>query len=233
MKIAVIILTYQRHDGKSPFYLKRALDSVFAQLHQDFKVFVIGDKYDDNEEFLNIVQSYQQDKIYYENLPVAIEREKYKNNSKALWCACGLTAQNRGFDVALSEGFEYMNQLDHDDYWTNDHLSSINDVITETGAEWVCTLSTHVKNLKLPNVVTNEKYIEFIPGPEKQITSSVCMNLVKIPIRSRDVLAETGMPYAADADRWYYCNVFITDNHIKSYFVNKLTCFHNEEGYVQ
>ena len=48
MKFAVTIATYQRKDGKTPQLLKRALDSVFNQTHQDFRVFIVGDNYEDD-----------------------------------------------------------------------------------------------------------------------------------------------------------------------------------------
>ena len=62
MKFAVTIATYQRKDGKTPELLKRALDSVFNQTHQDFRIFIVGDNYEDTNEFNQIVSQYPQDK---------------------------------------------------------------------------------------------------------------------------------------------------------------------------
>ena len=47
MKLAIRILTYQRKDGKTPFFLRRALESIKNQTYKDYKIFLIGDKYDD------------------------------------------------------------------------------------------------------------------------------------------------------------------------------------------
>ena len=68
IKFSIVITTYQRNDGTTPKVLKRALDSVFNQDYDNFKIYVIGDKYDNNSEFESIFQEYPKDKIYYENL---------------------------------------------------------------------------------------------------------------------------------------------------------------------
>ena len=51
MKFAVITATYQRANGSTPEVLTRAINSLKEQKHQDFKLFLIGDGYDDNKEF--------------------------------------------------------------------------------------------------------------------------------------------------------------------------------------
>jgi glycosyltransferase involved in cell wall biosynthesis len=54
MKIGVVIITYQKLDGSSPSLLKRAIDSIKNQTHQDYTLIVIGDKYEDDDEFKSI-----------------------------------------------------------------------------------------------------------------------------------------------------------------------------------
>ncbi len=51
MKIGIIISTYQRKDGKTPFYLNRTLESILSQTYKNFKIFLIGDRYENPEEF--------------------------------------------------------------------------------------------------------------------------------------------------------------------------------------
>jgi hypothetical protein len=68
------------------------------QIHQDYKVFLIGDRYENEKEFLEIATSIiDKDKIYYENLPEAKERDKYKSGDK-LWCSGGVNARNYGIE---------------------------------------------------------------------------------------------------------------------------------------
>ena len=69
VKFGIVIATYQRKDGTTPFYLTRTLDSIFSQTYQNFKVYVMGDKYDDEEELFGMVNKYPKDKLYCENLP--------------------------------------------------------------------------------------------------------------------------------------------------------------------
>ena len=232
MQLAITIATYQKSNGKSPYYLTRTLDSIFNQTYQNFKVYLVGDKYENNYEFLNIVEKYNypKDKFFYENLPYAPEREKYLNDNRyVVWCVGGVSAINHAIDLALADGFQYICHLDHDDYWDTGHLQIINDVIEETGADWLCTKSTYCRNY-LPLAQTDQKYIPFMPVNGGLINSSTCINLVTLPIRPRDVFAETGKADPADADRWIRCAAYIKEHNLKSYFINKLTCFHEEEN---
>jgi len=38
MKLSIVIATYYRKDGSTKKYLTKALDSVFNQTYQDFKI---------------------------------------------------------------------------------------------------------------------------------------------------------------------------------------------------
>lgn len=233
MKLSIIIPTYQREDNSTPFYLKRALDCIFNQTHQDFKVYVIGDKYEDNEEFLKICSGYDQDKIYFENLPIAKERDRY-GKGWALWSYGGVNAVNYGIDKSLNDGNNYICHLDHDDEWSPFHLEMINDCINKTNADWICTKSLYmVPNNFLPNVYGLEnEYISFLPGYAKLIHSSVCMNFKTIPLKYRDIFDETGVVgLPSDGDLWERCSIYIKDNGLNSYCINTLTVSHNEEGY--
>ena len=233
MKLSIVISTYQREDKSTPFYLKRALDCIFNQTHQDFKIYVIGDKYEDNNEFFEICSSYDQDKLYFENLPVAKERDKY-GKGWALWSYGGVNAINYGIDKSLNDGNSYICHLDHDDVWNPNHLEMINDCINKTDADWICTKSVYLNpNKILPNVYGLEnEYIKFLPGYARLIHSSVCVNFKTIPLRYRDIFDETGVVgLPADGDLWERCATHIKDNDLKSYCINTVTSSHNEEGY--
>lgn len=233
MKLSIVISTYQRDDKSTPFYLKRALDCVFNQTHQDFKIYVIGDKYEDNEEFSKICSSYDQNKLYFENLPIAKERDRY-DKGWALWSYGGVNAINYGIEKSLNEGNNYICHLDHDDEWDTKHLEVINECINKTNADWICTKSLYLNpNNFLPNIwgLENE-YLKFLPKNTGLIHSSVCMNFKTIPLRYRDIFNETGVVgLPADGDLWERCRTHIIDNNLNSYCINTLTCSHNEEGF--
>jgi glycosyltransferase involved in cell wall biosynthesis len=231
-KLGIVIATYQRSDGKTPFFLEKALDSVFSQTYQNFKIYLIGDKYEDNDEFIKIISKYPQDKIYYENLSYAKERDSYINKL-LIWSYGGVNAINTGIDKALLDGYEYICHLDHDDWWTPTHLEEINKCIELTSCDWMCTKSTYMSTVDtLPRVNSDELHLPFHPMVNQLIHSSVCMNFKKIPLKYKDVYQETkklGLP--ADADLWERTREYIIKHNLKSYFINKLTCRHDEEGF--
>jgi len=221
---AIIIPTYQRRDGNTPKLLKRTLDSIFAQSYTNFKIYLIGDKYENDKEILDLISQYPQKQIYYENLPVAKERSKYPIGSRELWCSGGVNATNYAIEKAMSDNLQYACFIDHDDTWLPNHLQTLHNVLEQTNARWLCT-KTNVNLLYLfPNVVTDKPIVEFLPIPEGVIKSSTCFDIQLIPIRFRDVLAETGKLYPADADLWKRMSDFITTYNLKSYYINTLTC---------
>ncbi len=232
MKLGIVTPTYYRNDNKTIFYLKRNIDVIFSQTHDDFKLFLIGDNYKNQNEVEDLLKNYDSNKIYFENLPIAMERDNYTNKI-AVWQYGGVNATNHGISKALTEGYDYICHLDHDDYWENTHLEEINKCIETTNADWVCTKSYYrgLKNL-LPIYETNEIYPEFLPLPEGIIHSSVCMNFKTIPLKYVDIFKEKGVIGApGDADLWRRSREYIVTNNLKSVLINKITCYHLEECY--
>lgn len=231
INFSIVITTYRRKDGSTPHVLKRALDSVFSQTHSNFKVYVIGDKYDNNNEFEQILKDYPKDKMYYENLPFAYERDKY-TDKWLIWKYAGCYANNYGINKSISDGFEYVCHLDHDDVWYNNHLEILNDAILKTESLWLCTKSEYVRNLVYPNINSENYLIPYYPQPEGLIHSSTCINFKKIPLRHRNVFEETGISgLPGDADLWERITVFLHENKQNGILINKITCKHLDEGY--
>ena len=130
MKLSIVTPTYYRSDGATLAHLKKALDSLFNQTHQDFKIYLIGDRYEHPNEVESLISNYDQSKILFVNLDVAKERDFY-TNKWALWSYGGVNATNHGVDLSMSEGNHYICRLDHDDEWENNHLELINKCIEE------------------------------------------------------------------------------------------------------
>lgn len=234
MKIAVTMSTFRRKDGRTPFYLKRALDSVFTQTHQDFKVFLIGDEYEDLNELFSICCNYPKDKLKVINIKEAKERRKYLplEDKHILWSCAGVTAINVAITKALEEDIFYISHLDHDDYWSIDHLKDIN-LMLERGASFVCTKSKYGQFGVLPIDDFGEiKVVQYLPQPGKIINSSTCFNYKDIPLLYRNMFEICGQPIPADADLWERISNHIQQNNLKSYLINKISCMHEEEGYI-
>jgi len=227
MKIAIVIATYQISDGKSLYYLTRALHSIKDQTHIDYKVFLIGDKYEDKKEFEHIATSIiDKDKIYFENLPVALEREKYTD--RRLWLWGGINAMNIGIERSLSHGFDWVAHLDHDDYWSEYHLFDINKVIElYPDSDFIYTASTHngLKRISPKNSSLDERVYRRLPESCNLIHSSVAFNCRNIKLRYEYNDRRGGQP--GDADLWR--RISGTKN-INSYFVDSLTCFQPQQG---
>jgi glycosyltransferase involved in cell wall biosynthesis len=231
INLGVVISTYMRKDGTTPFFLKRALDSVINQTYDNFKIFLVGDRYENENEINSIVLQYPSQKIFFINLPEALERDNYKDKW-AIWSYGGVNAINYGIETALKEGFEFICHLDHDDYWDSSHLNEFSKCIKNTKSDWMCTKSKYVSNMIYPNFNCTSEYCSYKPMARGLIHSSVCMNFRNIPLRYQDLYKLTnkiGDP--ADADLWTRVADFTTKNNLKTTLINKVTCYHLEEGY--
>lgn len=230
MKIGISIPTYYRSDGSSKDFLIRALDSIKKQTHQDYIVFLIGDKYDNVHEFKELATIIPSGKIIYKNLDRAIEREKYLHkNMEALWCSGGVNARNHAINIARNY-VEYCCALDDDDYFLENHLSSINEAIeAKDNPVFMHTLSSFKDIPVFPNIEQAEDIIEIQLEPCKFVHSSTCLNIRKIYLEYRDVFDETGKAVPADADMWERLGIYCKENNLKTYCIRKLTCVHSTE----
>lgn len=234
MKIGIVIPTYQRKNGSTKNLLTRALESIKNQTHQDYMVFLIGDKYEDSDEFFELSTSIiPNEKIIYQNLERAFEREKYMGiDTTALWSAGGITASNIGLAIAKNY-VDYCCHLDDDDYFLENHLSSINEVIeTKKDAVFIHTLSTYRDIHAFPVIGEDDDIIEREPIPAQLIRSSSCLNIKKIDLRYRDVFAEVGVVWPSDADMWERLAAHCKEKDLKTYCYRRLTCVHDSESTV-
>lgn len=228
----VAIATYQRSDGRTKELLSRALTSIAEQNYplDKITVFLVGDKYEDQQEFSEIVKFFSERiRIQCINLPFAAERATYPKD--ALWSYGGVNAINRALDMASTE-VTWLCHLDHDDYWTADHLSLINQAISMYDPAFVFTKSKYLNGVLPNNQDTTSIYLLRWCEPYQLIHSSVCMNIEKVPLKYRDIYKETGVVgIPADADMWQRVNEYLLSQSMKSIFVNRITCIHEEEGF--
>ena len=217
MKLAIVTPTYRKKDGKTLEHLTKTLESVAAQSHTDYKVFLIGDKYEDHQEFLNISKIIDPSKMWANNLPIAKERDKY--SGRQLWVSGGVYASNVGINKALEEGYDYVCHLDHDDIWTDNHLKIISDVIEETKSNFLTTRCGH----GWPAAESTGYLTKWRPLPNKIFKSITCVNYRHFNIRFRNMIESENKVYASDADLWHRLNNIMVANNEWGYIINEST----------
>jgi len=153
MKYGICMATYQRRNGKSPNYIIRSFNSILSQSASNWHLYLVGDKYEDNDEFNKIVSLFPKEKITYINLPNAIERENVENSFE-LWKIAGSNAFNVANNMALKDGCDYILHYDDDDIWHPKKIQILNFICTiYTTPAFIYHYSTHVN----PKVIPIEK----------------------------------------------------------------------------
>jgi len=124
-KFGICMASYQRRSGKTPAYLKRSLEAILNQTATNWHLYLVGDKYENNEEFLQCISFFPKDKLTYVNLSYANERDNISNRNN-LWMVGGCNAMNTSHKLALEGGCSYIVHHDDDDYFNPKKLQILN-----------------------------------------------------------------------------------------------------------
>ena len=235
MVLGVTIHTYQRADGQTPSLLSRAIQSVVNQSYQNYKIFIVGDKYEDNKQFEDIINGFVEiaDKIVFENLNFAQERDIYLGvNNTALWNCGGANALNHANNLAKANGITKVCHLDHDDVWLPNHLELIAKAVLEKKEPaFIYTLSKYLDNPVFPQMPTDGQVVEHYPSYCSLIHSSVYMDLEQIHLPYRDMYQQQGIIFPSDGDMWERIREKCTAENLKCYVIRQVTCIHENENY--
>lgn len=230
---AVVMSTYVRPDGQTEIHLEKALNSLLKQTHKDWKIFLIGDKFEDEKLFQKMISKIPEGKIKAVNRPFAPERDKYPPGSHKLWCSGGLSGVNYGIELALEEGYEYVCVLDHDDFWHEDHLKHFNTILEKNEDLVILAARSFYGNnnaiLPQGSAVVGKGYI---PQGQNVVKSSACIKWNAIESRFRDVFEETGQEVPSDLDFWNRLAEEMKAKGYKGYLSSYITCYHIEEHAV-
>lgn len=123
-KFGVCISTYRRENGTSPSNVRRALASVAAQSYDNWRVYLVGDRYDDDVEFEGFAELLPRGKCVSKNLPVAAERD-FLQRGERLWRIAGSNAFNEAMSMATEDGCDFVLHLDDDDWWAPARLERL------------------------------------------------------------------------------------------------------------
>ena len=235
-KFAIVITTYKRKDGTSFNKLKKSINSLLNQNYKNWKLFLIGDNYEDKKEFERISQIVPPEKITAINLPYAAERDSGKFSGKALWCSAGANASNVGINESVKQGFDIHCHLDDDDEWLPFHLDILNvgyssfpeSVFVYTNAYYV-NRNNVARLFPTENVSKMLAYDNLPPRPEKLIHSTASWRLNKIPFRHENTI-EQGRVFPGDAHMWQRINKYCKQNKLKTLYIPITTVMKYSEG---
>ena len=235
-KYSIVMTTYKRKNGSTLFKIKRALESIKNQTYKEWKIFLIGDHYEDEEEFNHIASLIPKEKITAINLPIAAERETGLFSGNSLWCSAGANASNVGMNESIKENFLIHCHLDDDDEWLPYHLEILNIAYTNyPETVYVYTNAYYVDRNKLirlfpednvPKLVT---YNNLPPRPERLIHSSASWKLDKIPFRHRNTIQQNRI-FPGDADMWERINKHCIENNLKTVYMPITTVLKHDEA---
>ena len=231
MTFAIVMATFRRPNGKSPEYLERSIQSVINQIYTDWCLIIVGDKYEPEAELLQIIDKYRQDTtkiVYLRN--VRSERD-YVTHKPTLWNVGGANAMNVGLDYIRKSGYTYYAHLDDDDYWSQDHLSTLAEMYQKyPRCIFVNTQSKNMGGL-LPNKRVGVYENNLIPQGCTMNHSSFSFRVDVIPFSYKSSQKGELVKEASDANMLNNIRQFLVKH--KQYtcvYVPKLTCFHPEEG---
>jgi len=233
-KLGIVISTYQRPDGKTPELLKKTLNAINNQTYTNWKLYLIGDNYKNQQEFEELANIIPKDKILYLNLPTAVERNRYPEGGWKLWYSGGNHAANIGIEFSVNEGNHWVCHCDHDELWYNNHLEEIAKGIEKTNALFLYTRGKYLSNDILPrNINSSELYINRRALPNDTIKSSCCINYFIIQLRRRDPNYFYNQHDAADAAFLKRVNNILNTMDKPSILINKVTMENTQEGYTR
>lgn len=131
IKFGICITTYKIDSGgrqnhmSTESVLKESLSSIKSQSWNNWKVYLVGDAYP-QEEWPEIEKMAQgivgKDRLWTDNLKTPGERDKYEGSIPHL--TGGNTAANVAIGQMKKDGVKFFARMDHDDAWKADHLKT-------------------------------------------------------------------------------------------------------------
>lgn len=196
--------------------IAQTLESLMNQTYTDWRLFLIGDKYEPHEEFVEISKMIPPEKITAVNLRGHTpERERWAKYPKIIEKIGGFVATNFCLDLIWNSGIRYVANLDDDDLWFPEHLELMADAYRKIPAPaMVCSMSNYRYQRVLPHIVAKEDGTYGLPSLDKNVNhSAVSWDMKKIPLRYQNRIHETAwQPDFGDADMWARMENFCKKN---------------------
>jgi hypothetical protein len=231
IQFAIVIATYQRKDGSTPGKLRRALQSIREQVYDNFLVYLVGDCYDDNDEFRSYASLLPEGKIQLINLPEPGERG-FITQTERLWHVAGAAAMNTGLNLARKANVPYYVHLDDDDCWSSDHLLLLAYIYHKfPRCSFVYTQSTYI-NFLFPGTVHVEMVENnLLPCPGQLTHSAASFRCDRIPFDYFTTRDGNLAIQPADAQMWNRIHCWLQNNPEKysAIYIPIMTVYHYTE----
>lgn len=144
---SILVKTYNRKNKDNFSLVKRSLNSILNQTYQNYKLFLIGDRYDNQKDFDYYCSMFPKDKISFVNLPIAKERDDKTLTGHSLWYSAGVNSTKVGVKMMVDQGFIYYARLDDDDYWYPNHLQVLADGYKNSQNPHLYILTLYIKKV--------------------------------------------------------------------------------------
>jgi predicted O-methyltransferase YrrM len=233
VEFAIVVATYPRADGSTPRYMKRCMESIDQQKYSKWKLYLVGDDYQSEEELFGYIKHLSDEnkcKVVIINNDDA--ERKYITNKKKLWCIAGAGSMNVGLDAARKDGATHYVHLDDDDYWTPEHLL-LNAYVYNEYPDCVFTVckSTYGTQFLPYKIIHEIRPDEVLPTPGGMIHSAFSFRCDIIPTKYFTTHEEEKITDPADFMMLREINIFIRTNKMySSIYIPWLTVHHDEEG---
>lgn len=219
LTFGITIPTYWRPDGSTAANLAVVLHSILNQSYQDWKVYLIGDRYEHDDEFWELADIIPAEKRYAVNLTYAAERDA-GIRGEALWHCGGAHANNVAIARQRADDIPVTCHLDDDDCWFNNHLKTLADVYQQLPEAVFVYTSAWQGGREYPS--TKAGILDYnnteIAGGGALIHSSASWRLDKMPLKYRQT-----QHCGADNDLWDRLSVYCKEHNYKTVFAPKVT----------
>jgi hypothetical protein len=204
---------------------------VRAQTHPDWTVYLVGDRYEDEDEFRSQARLLPPDRVRAVNLPVALERDDPALREIAFWCCAGTNALNTALALQRRDGLVVTAHLDDDDHWRPDHLAVLASTYrADPEAAFVYTRAAHGNGGVLPADGGETGTCARPPAPFRLAHSAASWRLDRIPLSYTSCPAEFGQAVPSDAYMWAKVADYCRARGLRSVFVPETTVVHPSEG---
>lgn len=233
IRFAVVTMTYRRPNGTSKKSLETLVECLNRQSYRNFCFFMMGDDYEDQEEFEEIASRFDQKRtacLHLQNVKPAWERSRCKIR-RNLWAVGGVGTLNTGIHLAKEQGFLHYVHVDDDDIWHPHHLLALATVYTmfpETGAaftwgalgDWILPPTGPIR----PN--------NFVPNGKDAFHSTFSYRFDRVPVEYqtlKDGEEEVDMP-AADYEMLRAIGELVRSGKLVVTVTPLITCVRWSEG---